>query len=67
MLYSTVITERVLSSMINLNVNDVVAERIVTKLIDSTIWVHKADLTDPSEKQHYGFIPEADFGIQTKS
>jgi hypothetical protein len=64
MLFSTVITAQVLSSMISLYVNDVVAEQIVEQLIDSTIWVHKADLSDPSEKEHHGFITEADFGTE---
>jgi len=48
--------------MISLYVNDVVAGRIVAKLIDSTIWVHKVDISDPSDTKNYGQITEADFG-----
>ena len=62
MVFSTVITAQVLGSMISLYVNDVVAERIVAKLIDSTIWVHKVDISDPSDKKNYGQITESDFG-----
>ena len=62
MVFSTIITAQVLGSMISLYVNDVVAGRIVAKLIDSTIWVHKVDISDPSDTKNYGQITEADFG-----
>ena len=62
MLFSTVTTAQVLGSMIRIYVNDIVTELIITKLIDSTIWVHKADLSDPSDKKHYGQITEAEYG-----
>ena len=61
MVIATVMTAQVLRSMISLYVNDVVAERIVAELIDSTIWVHKADISDSTDEKFYGSITEADY------
>jgi hypothetical protein len=44
MLVSTVVVGGILGDCIDLYVNGYVGEAIVEKLIDSTVWVHKADL-----------------------
>ena len=55
MLVSTVIVGQALSDFIDVYVNDVVGEKIVQTLIDSTTWIHKADI----DKR--GVITEADY------
>ena len=40
--------------------NDVVGSVIIDKIIDSTTWVHKADL------DYDGKITESDYGEQTR-
>lgn len=61
MLLSTVVVGQVLGDFISLYVNDVVTERINAQIIESTIWVHKMDISDPSAKTRHGFLSEADY------
>ena len=55
MLVSTIVTAVVLSDFIDLYVEDYVGEGILEKIIDSTTWVHKADLDCD------GMITESDY------
>ena len=55
MLVSTVIVGKALSEFIDVYVNDVVGEKIVQTLIDSTTWIHCVDI------DNRGVITEADY------
>lgn len=55
MLVSTVVVGQALSDIIDVYVNDVVGEGIVRTLIDSTTWVHSADV------DKNGYLTEADY------
>jgi len=55
MLASTVVTAGILGDFIDVYVNGVVGNEIIDKIIDSTTWVHKADL------DRDGKISEADY------
>jgi len=55
MLVSTVIVGKTLSEFIDVYVNDVVGEKIVQTLIDSTTWIHCVDI------DNRGVITEADY------
>jgi len=57
---SSVIMIYVLESLVSICVEDFVAEPIIEEIIGDTIWVHKADLSDPSDHS-YGKITEADY------
>ena len=51
------VTAGVLGEFIDLYVVDVVGEGIIDKIIDSTTWVHKADINKD------GIVTEADYGL----
>ena len=52
-----------LGTFIDLFINDIVGESINSKIISSTTWVHKVDISDPNDTALYGYITEADYCI----
>jgi hypothetical protein len=56
-MFSTIVVGSLLSDLINLYVNDYMAEKVIAQLIESTIWVHKIDVGKR------GIVTEADYCV----